>query len=558
MEILNIKNLSFKYPSSAVNALDSVSLSLENGSFNLLCGESGCGKTTLLKMIKRELSPVGEKSGEVLFFGEDLSSLSDVKSACEIGYVSQNTDDAIVTDTVWRELAFGLENLGLARDEAKRRVAETASFFGIEKLLQKKICELSGGQKQMILLASVMLMHPKLLILDEPTSKLDPIAASDFIAAIRKLNSELGITVIIAEHRIEELVSMADRVIYMEDGRIPFVCRPRELAEKLSKTEKGYVMSGALPGAVRLFISLEKKGDSPLTVNEGRIFVSETYKNSIRQNEIPSYTHSDTESIRLEEVSFRYSKNSEDVLSCTDLTVYKGERFFILGGNGVGKTTLLSVISGLRRPYRGKVFVEGKRLSEYKSNSLYRGVLASLPQDPYTLFLKSSVKEDLCALLSAFGIKGDEAERRINAVCAKMKTEHLLSRHPFDLSGGEIQKCALAKVLLTEPKVILLDEPTKGYDANSKAVFAEILRELKNDGITTVTVSHDIEFAAENADRCAMLFGGEIISPDIPEVFFSENYFYTTSANRMARGSYDGVVTVDALARMCNINGEKE
>lgn len=557
MEILNIKNLNFKYPSCDVKALDDVSLSVEQGSFNLLCGESGCGKTTLLKMIKRELSPAGEKSGDILFCGEDLYSISDIASACRIGYVAQNTDDAIVTDTVWRELSFGLENVGVSGEEAKRRVAETASFFGIEKLLKRKICELSGGQKQMILLSAVMLMHPSLLILDEPTSKLDPIAAADFIAAIRKLNVELGITVIIAEHRIEELISIADRIIYMEDGRVPFVCRPRELSDKLSGVKKGHVIKGTLPGAVRLFSELKKSGDSPLTVNEGRIFVDESFKNDIRENEIPEYSHSETESIRLEAVSFRYSKNSDDILSLLDLTVYKGERFFILGGNGVGKTTLLSVISGLRRPYRGKVFVEGKKLSEYKSNSLYRGVLASLPQDPYTLFLESSVREDLRKYLTALGRKRDEIDERINSVCAKMKTEHLLDRHPFDLSGGEIQKCALTKVLLAEPSIILLDEPTKGYDSRSKEVFAQILASLSSEGITTVTVSHDIEFAAENADRCAMLFGGEIISPAVPEVFFSENYFYTTAANRMARGKYDRVVTVKDLARMCMLNGEK-
>jgi len=557
MEILNIKNLSFKYPTSDKPALDSVSLSLNKGSFTLLCGESGCGKTTLLKMIKRELAPVGEKSGSVLFFGEDIYSRSERDAACDIGYVAQNTEDAIVTDTVWRELAFGLENMGLGRDAIKRRVGEMASFFGIEKIFTRKISELSGGQKQMVSLASVMVMQPKLLILDEPTSKLDPIAASDFIASVRKLNTELGVTVIIAEHRLEELVPIADSIIYMEDGRVPFVCPPRKLASSLAGEKKGYVMQGALPGAVRLFSALGCKGESPLTVNEGHLFIFEHFKNDVKKYDAPTYTHSECESIRLDSVSFRYSKNSQDVLSDASLTVYSGERFFILGGNGSGKTTLLSVISALRKPYRGKVYVNGKKTSEYKNNSLYRGVLSSLPQDPQTLFVKSSVGEDLYSLLADLGVAKEKREEMVGAVCEKMGITHLLKRHPYDLSGGEMQKCALAKVLLTEPKIILLDEPTKGYDANSKAVFARILRELKEDGITTVTVSHDIEFAAENADRCAMLFGGEIISPDTPNVFFSENYFYTTSANRMARDMYEGAVTIKALAHMCKINGEK-
>jgi len=557
MEILNIKNLSFRYPTSEKYALDSVSLTLEKGSFNLLCGESGCGKTTLLKMIKREISPVGETKGDIIFLGSDIKELSDRESACDVGYVAQNTEDAIVTDTVWRELAFGLESLGLDRDTIRRRVAETASFFGIEKLFRKKTSELSGGEKQTVSLASVMVMHPKLLILDEPTSKLDPIAASDFIAAVRKLNSELGITVIIAEHRLEELIAISDKIIYMEDGRVPFVCRPRELYEKLAGEKKGYVMQNALPGAVRLFGALKGSGESPLTVNEGRIFVSDNFKNDIKQYPCEEYSHSSEESIRLDSVFFRYSKKSEDILSGASLSVYSGERFFILGGNGAGKTTLLSVVSGLLRPYRGKVLIKGKPLNEYKNNTLYRGTLASLPQDPRAVFLKGSVREDMLSLLEALGVPKGEREERMNKACAKMRIEHLLSRHPYDLSGGETQKCAIAKVLLTEPGIILLDEPTKGFDAHSKKVFSDILLDLKRDGITTVTVSHDIEFAAENADRCAMLFCGEIISESTPEVFFAENYFYTTAANRMSRDTYEGAVTVDALVQMCKMNGEK-
>lgn len=553
MEILNIKDLSFKYPKAESFALENIELSIKKGSFNLLCGESGCGKTTLLKLIKREIAPFGERKGRILFCGEEILSRSERDSACDVGYVAQNTDDAIVTDTVWRELSFGLENMGCENSAIKRRVGEMASFFGLENIFSWKISELSGGQKQMVSLASVMLMQPKLLILDEPTSKLDPIAASDFIASVRKINDELGVTVIIAEHRLEELIPIADSIIYMEDGRIPFVCPPREFGSRLEDEKKGSVMQEALPSAARLFAKLGLTGDSPLTVNEGRRFLAEYCGEDIKNLKLEDeeYVPGSEECVKLEDVYFRYDKRSPDVISGADLTVYDSERFFILGGNGSGKTTLLSLISAQRRAYRGKIFIKGKRLSEYKGNSLYRGILSVLPQDPRTLFVKSTVEEDMLSLLENIGVPKDEREGKIRSVCDRMDITHLLLRHPFDLSGGETQKCALAKVLLTEPRIILLDEPTKGYDPRSKATFSEILKKLKDDGITTITVSHDIEFAAKNADRCAMLFGGEVISADTPRNFFSQNYFYTTEANRISRDVAENAITVDDLVRIC-------
>lgn len=557
MEILNIKDLSFTYPNAESPALSEIDLNIEKGSFNLLCGESGCGKTTLLKLIKREIAPFGERKGSIVLCGEDILLRSDRASACDVGYVAQNTDDAIVTDTVWRELSFGLENMGCSNSVIKRRVGEMASFFGLEKIFSRKINELSGGQKQMVSLASVMLMQPKLLILDEPTSKLDPIAASDFIASVKKINNELGVTIIIAEHRLEELIPLADSIIYMEDGRIPFACPPREFGQRLSCEAKGDIMQGALPSAARLFARLGLEGESPLTVNEGRRFLSEYCNGSIKRLEDEEYIHSNVECVKLEDLYFRYDKKSPDVISGAELTVYDSERFFILGGNGSGKTTLLSLISAQRQAYRGRILINGKRLSEYKGNSLYRGLLAVLPQNPRTLFLKSTVEEDMLSLLENIGASKEERKERIRSVCERMDIDHLLKRHPFDLSGGETQKCALAKVLLTEPRIILLDEPTKGYDPRSKATFAEILKKLKDDGITTITVSHDIEFAAGNADRCAMLFGGEVISADTPRNFFSQNYFYTTEANRISRDIAENAITVDDLEYICRYSGDK-
>lgn len=553
MEILNIKDLTFTYPNKSTPALFDVSLSVEEGSFNVLCGGSGCGKTTLLKMIKRELSPMGERRGDVLFEGNPTSTLSDSDAASLIGYVAQNTEDAIVTDTVWRELCFGLESIGVEHESIRRRVAETASYFGINDIYRKKVSELSGGEKQLLSLASVVAMQPKLLLLDEPTSKLDPINAAEFVSSVKKINSELGITVIIAEHRLEDVVPIADNIIFMNDGRIELSCAAREFPSKIRNVKNGYIAERALPVASRLFSALEMSGDSPLTVNEGRKMLSELFPSRMGGACIKEYSQRE-EAVSLCDVCFRYSKESPDVLSHLSLSVGKGERFFVLGGNGAGKTTLLRAVAGLIKPYKGRISVLGKKLSEYKSNSLYRSVLSYLPQEPIELFTKSTVREDVEGMLKAVSQNKTDVGKAVEDAADKLGVVHLLDKHPFDLSGGEIQKCALMKVMLTEPSVILLDEPTKGLDACAKESLSKLLFELSESGVTTITVSHDLDFAAENADRCALFFDGEIIAPASPEIFFSENSYYTTASSRMSRHVFDNAVTLESLLNLCRDN----
>lgn len=553
MEILNIKDLTFTYPNKNVPALFDVNLSVEEGSFNVLCGGSGCGKTTLLKMIKRELSPMGERRGDVLFEGDSTSALSDSEAASLIGYVAQNTEDAIVTDTVWRELCFGLESIGVEHEIIRRRVAETASYFGINDIYRKKVSELSGGEKQLLSLASVLAMQPKLLLLDEPTSKLDPINAAEFVSSVKKINSELGITVIIAEHRLEDVVPIADNIIFMNDGRIELSCAAREFPSKIRNVKNGYIAERALPVASRLFSALEMEGNSPLTVNEGRKMLSELFQSRMGGACVKEYSQRE-EAVSICDVCFRYSKGSPDVLSHLSLSVGKGERFFVLGGNGAGKTTLLRAVAGLIKPYKGRISVLGKKLSDYKNNSLYRSVISYLPQEPIELFTKSTVREDAESMLKAVLQSKTDVGKAVGDAADKLGVAHLLDKHPFDLSGGEIQKCALMKVMLTEPSVILLDEPTKGLDACAKEALSKILSELSSGGVTTITVSHDLDFAAENADRCALFFDGEIVSPASPEVFFSENSYYTTASSRMSRHVFDNAVTLESLLKLCRDN----
>ena len=561
MAVIEIENLSFAYTGSAEKALDGINLKIEKGEFVVLCGESGCGKTTLLRLIKRQLSPIGEMSGKIFYCGTEIRELDERKSVTDIGFVMQNPDGATVTDKVWHELAFGLENLGVEREEIRRRVAEVCGFFGIGEWYNRDIFSLSGGQKQLLSLASVMVMRPEVLLLDEPTAQLDPIAAADFISTLRKINEELGTTVIMTEHRLEDVFPIADRVAVMNRASVLFSGSPREVGLKLTSVEPLHKMNYSLPSAVKIFSALSSgEGDGtecPLTVKEGKTYLESGYKNIYSGYDVKNEDYS--KKAKAFEISggyFRYERETPDVLNGLDLDVFEGEILCILGGNGAGKTTLLKVLSGVKRLYRGKLRIWGKKIKEYGANSLYRHNIALVPQDPRALFVKNELKADLIATATLMGADKAQAEKSVAEIAEKLSVSHLLGMHPFDLSGGEVQKAAFAKLLLTEPKIMLLDEPTKGIDSYSKKVFADILYDLKSQGVTTVIVTHDVEFAAMHADRCAMFFDGKIVSADNPVNFFSTNSYYTTVASRISRGLYRNAVTVDMVVELARKNGK--
>ena len=559
MAILAIKNLTFTYPNKEEKALDGIDLEIERGEFVVLCGESGCGKSTFLRLVKKQLQPKGEKSGEILYNGTEIENLDERTSVTDIGFVMQNPDNQIVTDKVWHELAFGLESLGEETDEIRRRVAEICGFFGIGDWYRKRTSELSGGQKQLLNLASIMVMQPKILVLDEPTSQLDPIAATDFIATLRKINEELGVTILLAEHRLEEVLPIAHKVILMNRATVMMVDTPRNIGKGLKQADPEHKMLLGLPSSVRIYNRLNVDDECPLTVREGKDFLERHFANLYPGYDVKEEDYSEREkAIEIMEGYFRYEKDSPDVLNGLSLTVYENEILCILGGNGAGKTTMLKIMSGLRRLYRGKLRVWGKKINEYSGNTLYRHNLASLPQNPQTLFVKNKLRDDLYEVTKIMEYGKEDSEKKINAVVQELGIEDLLGSHPFDLSGGEQQKAAFAKILLMEPKIVLLDEPTKGIDAYSKKVLANILYRLKAQGITIVMVTHDIEFAAEHADRCGMFFDGQIVSVANPVDFFSTNSYYTTAASRISRGLYKNAVTVDMVVELCEKNGLRE
>lgn len=548
MAHFEIENLTFSYPTTDKKALTDVSLHIEQGQYVVLCGKSGSGKTTLMRHLKTALTPHGKRSGEIYFEGKLLSEAGMREESAKIGYVMQNPDNQIVTDKVWHELAFGLESLGCDQKTMRLRVAEMASYFGIQTWFHKNVTELSGGQKQLLNLASIMAMQPTVLILDEPTSQLDPIAAADFLNTVRKINLELGTTVIISEHRLEEVFPCADRVVVMEGGRIAADDSPRRIGERLRRQNSD--MFAALPSSMQIFYRAGGTGECPLTVREGRNWLSAGFGEAAVSLAEPIPEVSDA-AVELKEIWFRYEKDLPDVLKGVNLKVQRGTLAAIVGGNGTGKSTMLRAICNIARPYRGKILINGKKSEQYKS-ALFTNCLSMLPQDPQSLFVKKTVREDLEEMLNRQ--TAEEKERLIMDIAEECEITELLSSHPYDLSGGEQQRAALAKVLLCNPKILLLDEPTKGIDNFFKLKLAGIFESLKRRNVTIIMVSHDVEFCAKHADSVSMFFDGGIITTNTPTRFFSENSFYTTAANRMSRHLFKNAVTNEDVVALCKEN----
>ena len=540
MDVFTIRNLTFAYPEQEKYAISDLTLSVRPGEFLVLCGPSGCGKSTLLRQLKTVLAPHGRRSGEILFDGRNLDSLDQREQAEKIGFVQQSPENQIATDKVWHELAFGLESLGYDTPTIRRRVAEMASFFGIQEWFYKPVTELSGGQKQLLNLASVMVLQPKVLILDEPTSQLDPIAASDFLATLGKINRELGTTVLLTEHRLEEAFSFALRVAVMDGGKLLCTGTPAEVGAELKSS--GNAMFLAMPAAMRIWSATDSTVTCPVSVCDGRNWLLDYVKTHELQP-IPEENKNapDTETVVLaQELWFKYDKDLPDVVKGLSLELHKGEFLALLGGNGTGKTTSMRLLAGLRKAYRGELTITGS--------------VGMLPQNPQALFVKNTVREDLLEILP----KAERKSERLAQVVSLCKLTDLLDRHPYDLSGGEQQRAALAKILLLNPDILLLDEPTKGLDAEFKQTFGQILRTLQASGVSILMVSHDIEFCAKYADRCALFFDGNIVTEAEPRTFFSGNNFYTTAANRIARDVLPEAVTPEDVISACGGTVEPE
>ena len=476
---------------------------------------------------------------------------------------------------MWHELAFGLESLGLDNKTIKRRVAEMASFFDIQTWFRKSVSELSGGQKQLHNLASIMVMQPKVLILDEPTSQLDPIAASEFIKTIYRINRELGTTIIISEHRLEELFTMADKVMVMDKGKLIAYDEPWNIGNFLAgdSASERHPMFYGMPAVMKIYSHCrtagvpryirEGKEMSPLTIRDGRLWLESFLKDDSVEASAADYAEvhqvtGEEEIIRVKDLWFKYSKDSGDVLRGLNLSVRKGELFCLLGGNGVGKSTTLKAVSGAVIPQHGSIIVDGMKVKKENFKELFHKRLAMLPQNPQALFTEITVEEELLEALYFEKITDEEKIEKIENILEMMEITHLRKSHPYDLSGGEQQRLALGKILLLDPKILLLDEPTKGLDPFFKITLGGILKKLTTSGVTIFMVSHDVEFCAEYGDRCAMFFDGDVVSEGTPKEFFAGNSFYTTSANRIVRRWFPEGITWEEVAQWTEQTAMKE
>ena len=564
MAFIEIQNLTFRYPERERNALTDISLKIENGDFVVICGKSGCGKSTLLRHLKTVLSPFGDRRGEVIFDGLPLESVSKREQTERIGYVLQSPENQIVTDKVWHELAFGLESLGVKTSVIRRHVAEMTSFFGIQEWYERKVSELSGGQKQLLALASVLAMQPDVLILDEPTAQLDPIAAEDFLSTLKKINDEIGTTIILSEHRLEGALPRADRAFVLAQGQIICTGTASQVARALKANNDP--MLTAMPTPTRVFMAVDgglTNQDVPQTVREGRLYLEHfEHCQQVRRPLVDRHQVCSDQAIskksanpvlKLKDVWFRYDRDGRDIVKDLALSVYPSEFVCVVGGNGTGKSTMLKVITGENHAYRGSVCTLGQNALKTRGQALTDAGLAALPQDPQTLFTRATVFDNLVDVAAATAKRRgrkpspEDIEAEVSRVCQMTDTQELVGFHPYDISGGEQQRTGLAMALLTQPKLLLLDEPTKGMDSFFKQKFAAIIQRLCQNGMSVLMVSHDVEFCAQYADRCALFFNGSIVSQGQPRSFFSGNSFYTTAANRMARFIYPQAITAEEI-----------
>ena len=457
MEQIKIKDLTFFYNKQEKPAIENLSFNIEKGDFVVLCGKSGCGKSTLLRCLKPIIKPYGKTLGDIIFENEKLEKLSERQQAEKIGFVMQNPEHQIVTDKVWHELAFGLESLGYSTDEIQLRVTEMAEYFGITDLYYNSVNQLSGGQKQLLNLAATMVMGPEILILDEPTAQLDPIAAENFLGTLKKINDELGITVILSEHRLDNVLAYGNKVIVMDSGKIQYCGEPYKILEHNIDEDVLKLM----PMATRIYYESGMEGadeKTPISISDGRRWLERLVKNGSKNvediekgldKEINENTKRNISedinkkvivkndyAIKCKNVWFRYEKASPDIIKGLNFEIKKGEIFAILGGNGTGKTTTMGIISGIRKAYRGKIKING--------------TVSALPQNVQTLFKEETVEDEL------IGVSSNLIE--------KMELINVLKQHPYDISGGQQQKVALAKVLAKNHDILLLDEPTKAID----------------------------------------------------------------------------------------------
>ena len=550
MELYQVEDLNYYYPEKDKRALVDINLKISEGEFILLTGPSGCGKSSLLRALAGLIPDYygGAVGGEIRFDGRSLLRWDKRQLARDIGLVFQDPEQQLVMTSVEQEIAFGLENLGIDPPEMRRRVAEVLSLFDLTGLKTRSTFTLSGGQKQKVVLAAVLAMYPRVLLLDEPTSQLDPVAAQELLNYIQRLNLEWGLTIILVEQRTDRCFHLADRIVLMEEGRVIHQGTPREMAG----WEKGRFRC-LMPPVAQVFSALEVE-KIPLTIKEGRQLLHQNgFKNVATPGNAaavvpdPGLKKPTAATLCLKKVEFAYD-NRTPCLKGVNLSLDAAEITVILGENGAGKSTLLKTINGLLTPQRGKIFLGQQDITGQRPEIL-ADQIGYLSQDPNDYLFHDTVGEEI-----AYGLKvrGHKNPERVQRVMELLEIGHLSGTHPRDASGGERQRIALGTALVTDPPILLLDEPTRGLDPQMKQRLAMLLRTLQAAGKTVVVVTHDVEFAAAVAGRVVILSDGQVVADGKGETVLANSLYYAPQVSRLFRGLEAGVLTVEMAIKKLN------
>ncbi len=546
MAVIKVKNLTYHYPDSRNAALDRINLDIPEGQFVLVVGGSGSGKSALVRALAGLIPEFygGAYAGGVYLDNKEISQLQRRELVQKIGLVFQDPESQLVMTNVEQELAFGLENLALPNNLIKRRVMEMASALNLTDRLNGSIPELSGGQKQKVALASVLAMQPEILLLDEPTSQLDPIAGEDLLTMVRRLNEENGLTVVLIEQRLERCFHLADRILVMDRGQIVYDHHdPEEVARWAVANHSRFI-----PPLARLFASVGYPG-VPVTVKQGRALLRNNHLPEREAGRHPSSLPIPKKGVKaaiasqplvdIKHVWFSYP-DGEEVLKDVNFTIDPGEFIVLMGENGAGKTTLVKNINGLLKPSRGQLKVGNRNVRQLSVEEI-APIAAYLSQDPNDYLFLPSVREELAFTLNNLGLPDDGISEQL---LKRLKLDSLADRNPRDLSTGERQRAALAAVLVSRPQLLMLDEPTRGLDYALKEELGAILQQLQSEGTAILVVTHDVEFAAEYAEKIVLMAQGSIIAEGDKYSMLSDSTFYCPQISKLFNNLVDGVVTL--------------
>jgi energy-coupling factor transport system ATP-binding protein len=523
---IKIQNLNYYYPNSNEKALDDINLEIKDGEFILVAGYSGSGKSTLAKCITGAVPNFygGKIGGKVLLDDEEILKIDERRRASLITMVFQDPERQLLMNKVYREIAFGLENIALDEGTIKKRIWESLEFCGITDLYDRDISTLSGGQKQKVAIASALSFMPRCIILDEPTSQLDPVSADEILNIVKKINRELMINVIVIEQRVSRWFDSIDKLIVMKDGRIEFV-GTKEEAYRINNS----VVHQFFPSRIKV----AKKIGIEQYPSDSRVIKSRLKDISLKS--INKEENKGEDRLKVDNITVKYG--SFTAVKNVGFSIKNGEIAALIGPNGAGKSTLLKSIIGLV-DYRGNILLDGKTMNKLsiKDRALQIGYLSQNPNDYIT---KDTVYEELLFTLNNFNIKDKGI---VDDILKKLDLYKHKDKNPRDLSGGEKQRLALANTLILRPKVLLLDEPTRGIDNNIKGEIAKILKGLADEGVSIILITHDIEFAADISDKFILMFNGEIAEMGDRKVL-EDCIFYTTEINKLIREFKGGIFT---------------